>query len=111
MTDFVLHDSAAARICGDAPRRLPAAVILGQDSRAIGCALPPGTLRRLAARFQTRRPGLHALPAHGWRDVAAAWLLMALAISAIGGWLTLQLPGRVADAQAQSLASPTAATR
>ncbi len=88
MTDFVLLDGAAARISSDVARRLPAAVILGQDSRVIGCAPPPGTLRRLAARLQTRRPGLHAPPTHGWRDVAAAWLLMALAISAVAGWLT-----------------------
>ena len=88
MTDLVLRDRApAARVSSDAVRREPAAVILGQDSGAIGCAPSPGTLRWQTVRLRARRAWTHALPTHGWRDVAAAWLLTAAAILAVAGWL------------------------
>jgi len=103
MTDLALHDrGAAARFAGDAAHPVPSAII--QDSSAIGCAPAPTALRILATKFRARRTKPQGLPFYAWRDVAAAWLLMALAVSAVAGWLTLHGPGP-AEAQAQSILS------
>lgn len=103
MTDLAFYDSgSAARVVTGAARPEPVAVI--QDSSAIGCAPAPVALRALATKFRARRAKPHGLAVHAWRDVAAAWLLMALAMAAIAGWLTLHGPGP-AEAQAQAILS------
>ena len=108
MTDLALHDSSSAiGIAAEVARPAPTAVI--QDSSAIGCAPPPSTLRTLALRLRSRRAKPVALPVYAWRDVAAAWLLMALAVTAVTGWLTLHGPGP-GEAQAQAMLNELANT-
>jgi hypothetical protein len=111
MTDLAFHDrSPAARAAAaDPARREPAAVTVIQDSSAIGCAPAPMALRTLATRLRARRAKPHQLPIYGWRDVAAAWLLMVLAMSVVAGWLTLHGPGP-GEAQAQAMLNELANT-
>jgi len=99
MTDLSLDEgTSATRVAVDLVARRSAPVVVVQDSDAIGCAPPPGTLRRLARQFGRRHSWLHALPGHGWRDVAAAWFLMAAAAAVLVGCLSLRGPEPRADA-------------
>lgn len=108
MTDLALYDSSPAARVGVESARLPPVTII-QDSSAIGCAPAPTALRALATRFRARRAKPHRLPVYAWRDVAAAWLLMALAMAAVAGWLTLHGPGP-GEAQAQAMLNELANT-
>jgi len=92
MTELSLDDRVAARIAVELTPRPAATVSVLQDSDAIGCAPVPGTLRRLARRIRPLSAAAHALPGHGWRDVAAAWFLMAAAAAVLVGCLSLKSP-------------------
>jgi hypothetical protein len=109
MTELAIDDSSLARVGAQegVGRLLPVTVI--QDSSAIGCAPAPTALRTLATRLRARRAKPHQLPVYGWRDVAAAWLLMVLAMSVVAGWLTLHGPGP-GEAQAQAMLNELANT-
>ncbi len=108
MTDLALYDGSPVARVGVEQTRLPPVTVI-QDSSAIGCAPAPTALRTLAMRLRARRAKPQALPVYAWRDVAAAWLLMALAITAVAGWLTLHGPG-AGEAQAQAMLNELANT-
>jgi hypothetical protein len=99
LTDLSFDErTSLARVAVDRAPTQQAAVTIIQESDAIGCAPPPGTLRRLAQRFGRSRSWVHAPPAHGWRDVAAAWFLMAAAAVVLAGCLSLRGPEPPASA-------------
>jgi len=99
MTDLSFYESRLLRrVAVDRAPRQPAAVIILQDSDAIGCAPPPGTLRHLAQRLGRSRAGRHALPGHGWGDVATAWILTVIGAAVLAGCLSLRGPEPPASA-------------
>ncbi|HUN46582.1 MAG TPA: hypothetical protein VMU85_08680 [Stellaceae bacterium] len=99
MTDLSFDEKRSlTRVAVDRAARQPDAVVIIQDSDEIGCAPPPGTLRHLAQRLSRSRSWRHALPGHGWGDVAAAWILMAVGAVVLAGCLSLRGPEPPASA-------------